>query len=156
MKLTCQHFSKFLFCSYSSLIIRSYHSQEVRRLKGVKNKYQQEKNKHIRMLVKYLSLLFLINTVTSQCRSGRCRRPSRVNFQTSSTSSSRSSSTGRFRFSSGSQGLCSGNCGRSRQRIGCDTKITGGKEACENEFPWAALLEIDGISRCGGNLINDR
>ena len=108
------------------------------------------------MLIKYLSLLFLINTVTSQCRSGRCRRPSRVNFQTSSNSSRRSSSSSRFRFSSGSQGLCSGNCGRSRKRFGCDTRIIGGKEACENEFPWAALLKIDGIKRCGGNLINDR
>ena len=103
------------------------------------------------MLVKYLSLLFLINTVTSECTSGRCRRPSRVNFQTSSSSTSSS----RFKFSSGTQSLCSA-CGRSRHSFGCDTKITGGKEACRNEFPWAALLEIDGRSRCGGNLINDR
>ena len=51
---------------------------------------------------------------------------------------------------------CSGSCGRSKKRFSCDDRIIGGKEACEHEFPWAALLEIDGKSRCGGNLINDR
>jgi len=51
---------------------------------------------------------------------------------------------------------CSGSCGRSKKRLSCDDRILGGTEACEHEFPWAALLEIDGASRCGGNLINDR
>ena len=51
---------------------------------------------------------------------------------------------------------CSDTCGRSKKRYSCDDRIIGGKEACEHEFPWAALLEIDGKSRCGGNLINDR
>ena len=51
---------------------------------------------------------------------------------------------------------CSGACGRSKKRFSCDDRIIGGKEACEHEFPWATLLEIDGRSRCGGNLINDR
>lgn len=51
---------------------------------------------------------------------------------------------------------CSGSCGRSKKRFSCDDRILGGKEACEHEFPWATLLEIDGKSRCGGNLINDR
>ena len=51
---------------------------------------------------------------------------------------------------------CTGSCGRSKKRFSCDDRIIGGTEACEHEFPWAALLEIDGVSRCGGNLINDR
>ena len=51
---------------------------------------------------------------------------------------------------------CSDTCGKSKKRYSCDDRILGGKEACEHEFPWAALLEIDGKSRCGGNLINDR
>ena len=41
-----------------------------------------------------------------------------------------------------------------------DTKITGGEEADENEFPWAVLLRISkngrSAKRCGGTLINDR
>ena len=41
-----------------------------------------------------------------------------------------------------------------------DAKITGGTEAEENEFPWAALVLITkrsgATSRCGGSLINER
>ena len=43
---------------------------------------------------------------------------------------------------------------------GIAERITGGKEAEENEFPWAVLLKISENGRkamwCGGTLINDR
>ena len=35
-------------------------------------------------------------------------------------------------------------------------RIIGGQDAKQNEFPWAALLTINGRERCGGNLLNDR
>ena len=146
----------FTGSSQATFIIR-FHNLQVSISIGLKVSRRRKEQK-ARMLAKFLSLLFLINTVTVQCNLGRSRRPSRVNFQTSAYSSrSSSSSSSRFKFpSAGTQGLCSGACGRSRRRFGCGVKIIGGTEACRNEFPWAALLEIDGVSRCGGNLINDR
>ena len=43
------------------------------------------------------------------------------------------------------------------------TRVIGGKEAVEGEFPWAALIYVKHIKnrkrltqRCGGSLINDR
>ena len=35
-------------------------------------------------------------------------------------------------------------------------RIIGGQDAEQHEFPWAALLTINGRERCGGNLLNDR
>jgi len=147
---------RFCFTGSSTFIIRFYYLQVSISI-GLKVSRRRKEQK-ARMLAKFLSLLFLINTVTVQCNLGRSRRPSRGSFQTSASSSrSSSSSSSRFKFpSAGTQGLCSGACGRSRRRFGCGVKIIGGTEACRNEFPWAALLEIDGVSRCGGNLINDR
>jgi len=50
-------------------------------------------------------------------------------------------------------------CGK-MSSIGIGVRITGGKEAEENEFPWAVLLKISkngrNTMRCGGSLINDR
>ena len=55
------------------------------------------------------------------------------------------------------------NCGRRRSNLFDEhfaTRIVGGGEAEVNEFPWAALLIIQGQTskpvRCGGTLINDR
>ena len=40
------------------------------------------------------------------------------------------------------------------------TRVIGGEEADVNEFPWAALLSIQGKGskpkQCGGSLVNDR
>eukprot|EP00092_Neocalanus_flemingeri_P080222 GFUD01100054.1.p1 GENE.GFUD01100054.1~~GFUD01100054.1.p1 ORF type:complete len:403 (+),score=68.03 GFUD01100054.1:140-1348(+) len=55
------------------------------------------------------------------------------------------------------------NCGVRKEAkspgVRIEPKISGGKEASVNEFPWAALLEIrrgNVLERCGGTLINDR
>ena len=47
--------------------------------------------------------------------------------------------------------------------ISITTRVIGGKEAVEGEFPWAALIYVKHIKnrkrltqRCGGSLINDR
>ena len=49
------------------------------------------------------------------------------------------------------------SCGR-RKNAGymLGDRIIGGQDAEQHEFPWAALLTINGRERCGGNLLNDR
>ena len=57
-------------------------------------------------------------------------------------------------FSTSSANSCK-SCGR-RNNPSSQVNIIGGEAAYENEFPWAALLLIDDVMRCGGSLINDR
>ena len=51
-------------------------------------------------------------------------------------------------------------CGiKPQAKVRINPKITGGEEADNNEFPWAAFIRITKNgkhARCGGTLINDR